>query len=298
MKFELHQLDWLATELKQDINSYQLLSDSHTGSVYLIYYGNGYKAVCKHDHTFVPVYNRDKTTDTSVLVSSERKSLSFFKQNTVLAIPEVIATYGPSLILNYIEQEDLPNRSELAAYDISNLHAQSHKSFGFGENNYIAGVLQTNEWNSSWVDFYAEQRLIPTLNLLKDKELIGDRFFDRMQNFCSKLDNYIPNKPKPSLLHGDLWAGNILSSRNKKLVYIDPAPYFGHFEIEIAFLLMFQTFNQDFYSIYNGFSRLDNEFYSLRAAIYQMYPNLIHAYLYDDASYIQPIHKTLEKLGY
>ncbi|MCO4780718.1 MAG: fructosamine kinase family protein [Candidatus Cloacimonetes bacterium] len=298
MKFNLNNMGWLATDLGQNLNGYQLMSDSHTGAVYLIDYGHGQKVVCKHDYKFQPTKNKEGNVNTSSLVSSEAHSLLYLKKNTILAVPHVISTHSSYLILNHIEQKKLNKRSELAAYDISNLHSQSHSNFGFEQNNYIAGISQNNEWNSSWVDFYATQRLAPIAKHLQNKQIIGKRFLDRIHLLCEKLDDYIPNKPKPSLLHGDLWAGNILSSSEEKLVYIDPAPYYGHFEMEIAFLLMFQTFNQDFYSIYNSFFRLDNDFYNTRVSLYQMYPQMVHAYLYDDASYLHPIHKTLEKLGF
>ena len=54
-----------------------------------------------------------------------------------------------------------------------------------------------------------------------------------------KMDNFIPNKPISSLLHGDLWEGNILFKNKKFVGFIDPGSFYGHNELEISYLRWF-----------------------------------------------------------
>ncbi|PCJ17724.1 MAG: hypothetical protein COB02_12975 [Candidatus Cloacimonadota bacterium] len=296
MEFDLSKLESLANIVQSNIIGYQLLSDSHSGGVFLIDFESHKQVVCKFDSNYD--YEQERESAVSKLLESENYSLSFLSEKSLLEIPKTIVCSKNYLAMDYIKDYKLESRSKLAAYDISALHSQTHSSFGFSKNNFIGGIIQRNEFNSSWSNFYSEQRLLPVAELLLKKEIIGPVFFERLQSFCSSIGQYIPSNPKISLLHGDLWNGNILSAQSKKLYYIDPAPYYGHNEIEIAFLLMFQTFDQEFYSIYNSFHKLDNDFYSLRCPIYQIYPNLIHALLYEDSSYLYSVNKILKQLSF
>lgn len=42
----------------------------------------------------------------------------------------------------------------------------------------------------------------------------------------------------PSLLHGDIWSGNVLC-KGGEAVYIDPAIYYGNYEMELVFITLF-----------------------------------------------------------
>ena len=114
--------------------------------------------------------------------------------------------------------------------------AQLHKTFnennqfGFFEDNYIGETVQVNSWKSSWADFFVQCRLLPQIELfekngysLPDKE-------DLLNAVHSLLSKH---HPSPSLLHGDLWGGN-LSFISSGPVIFDPACYFGDRETDIV----------------------------------------------------------------
>jgi len=98
----------------------------------------------------------------------------------------------------------------------------------------------------------------------------------------------------PSLLHGDLWSGNILF--NIKSAYlIDPAIYFGDREMELAFILLFDTFGETFFRHYAEVHPLSKTFHETKVPIYQIYPLLVHVAIYGE-SYLPALEKRLLKV--
>jgi len=98
----------------------------------------------------------------------------------------------------------------------------------------------------------------------------------------------------PSLIHGDLWSGNILFNMNGATL-IDPALYFADREMELAFILMFDTFGDTFFEIYSQIHPLSADFYDVKVPLYQIYPYLVHTALYG-ASYIGGLEQCLLRL--
>jgi protein-ribulosamine 3-kinase len=84
---------------------------------------------------------------------------------------------------------------------------------------------------------------------------------------------------KPSLLHGDLWSGNVMAGLSEAPVLIDPAVYYGNREIEIAFTTLFGGFDSSFYESYQESFPLEKNF-DKRIDLYNLYPLLVHANLF------------------
>lgn len=71
----------------------------------------------------------------------------------------------------------------------------------------VAGAEQPNEWDSSWINFFKEKRLMHQVNLTGNRSLIA-----LGQSVADKLDVLFEGvEVKPSVLHGDLWSGNMAS---------------------------------------------------------------------------------------
>jgi fructosamine-3-kinase len=125
---------------------------------------------------------------------------------------------------------------------------------------------------------------------------LPNRLRHRIDALAARLGDLLVEPKHPSLLHGDLWGGNILAHDNRIGGFIDPAIYCGHPEIELAFTTMFNTFGKPFFDAYRALSPLEPGFFEERLGIYNLYPTLVHVRLFGD-SYLPPIDRTLKQFG-
>lgn len=84
-----------------------------------------------------------------------------------------------------------------------------------------------------------------------------------------------------SLLHGDLWNGNVLMSIRGPAL-IDPASYHGHREVDLAMAALFGGFETEFERAYRAEWPLAAGAMERRAA-YQLYYLLVHVNLFGSA---------------
>jgi fructosamine-3-kinase len=82
----------------------------------------------------------------------------------------------------------------------------------------------------------------------------------------------------PSLLHGDLWGGNVLAAPGGPAL-IDPAVYRGHREADLAMTELFGGFGGGFQAAYREAWPLQPG-YPARRAVYQLWYLLVHVNLF------------------
>src|SRR5690606_35042768 len=97
-----------------------------------------------------------------------------------------------------------------------------------------------------WVDFFVENRLEKMLILAASKGLINGEFLKKFRKIYPILSSVFPEE-SPALLHGDLWSGNVLVTGDGKPALIDPAVYYGHREMDLAFSRLFGGIDGRFY---------------------------------------------------
>jgi fructosamine-3-kinase len=158
------------------------------------------------------------------------------------------------------------------------LHRNGTLQFGWDRNNTIGATPQRNDWRSDWIDFWRDQRLGFQLSLAASKghrgqlQTLGDQLLSR---FPALIDH----APTPSLLHGDLWGGNMAFTRDGEPVIYDPATYFGDREADLAMTELFGGFSADFYAAYRAAWPLDAG-YGVRKHLYNLYHVLNHLNLF------------------
>lgn len=181
------------------------------------------------------------------------------------------------LILEYIESKpSTPDMFKVLGRELALLHKKSSsESFGFYEDNTLGSTLQLNTQDFSWSNFFFQNRLFPQLEAIR--ELYDDEVvFDTGMQLEIKLSQWFEGlNIKPSLLHGDLWTGNLLANNENKPVIFDPAVYYGHSEAELGIMKMFGGFPDEFYHSYHDVLPLESGFKE-RLCLYQLYHTLNH----------------------
>lgn len=172
-------------------------------------------------------------------------------------------------------------------------HRHTHARFGLERDNFIGLDIQDNRPISSWPLFYAERRLWPMLAGAIGSGNLPPADADRVERLIERVqtnpDLTGPTEP-PALLHGDLWTANVLFAPHGPVV-IDPAVYYGHREVEIAFTELFGPFDPAFYSAYEEAYPLDGG-YQQRRALWQVYSLLIHVHHFG-RSYLRPLREAV-----
>ncbi len=193
------------------------------------------------------------------------------------------------LALEYIPNGNFGNW-ELFGEKLAALHTNKNEFFGLDYDNYIGSLRQVNKKENNWKGFYSNQRLLHLTKFAFDKELLSKTDSKKMEELCNKLDTYLPFA-KPSLIHGDLWSGNLIFDGQGKPVFIDPAIYYGHPEMDWAMLSLFGSYPETAIKSYCNIIPLENNYFE-REKIYQLYPLLVHLILFG-RSYYRDISETL-----
>ncbi|MGK2922976.1 MAG: fructosamine kinase family protein [Methyloceanibacter sp.] len=225
--------------------------------------------------------------------------LSELKRLSDLPVPQVHVAAPDLLVMDFIDNDGGPITPAVerdAARLLSALHATPRSSFGYGRDTLIGPLPQPNPESARWIPFFRDHRLMHMAQAAHDEARLPAHLFGRVERLAARLDDYLSEPPFPSLLHGDLWTGNVLVRGDAIAGFVDPAIYFGHPEIELAFTTMFGTFGPAFFAAYEELSPIAPGFHDLRRDLYNLYPALVHVRLFG-ASYLGGIEGTLKRLG-
>lgn len=165
--------------------------------------------------------------------------------------------------------------------------------FGFGADNFIGSRRQKNTWTDQWITFFRDCRLRPQL-------IAAERWLDKRDrkladSLLEHLDQYLIEPQAPSLIHGDLWAGNVMTGSDGRAWIIDPAAYYGHPEADLAMTELFGGFSPAFYDSYFACAKMEAG-YQDRKDIYNLYHLLNHLNLFG-VSYLSSIERILRRYG-
>ena len=216
----------------------------------------------------------------------EADGLDRLRAAAVLRVPRWVAFQDadddefPYLALEFVDprQPDDPIRfSRALGEGLARLHhvRPQFKGFGLEIDNFLGSQPQRNTPTLSWARFYRDHRLLPQIDRARRLGLIPAHRETLLGLLLNRLDSlYAGHNPSPSLIHGDLWAGNLLSAGNEP-VLIDPAVYYADREMEIAYMQLFKGFAGDVFDAYTTAYPLDPG-YTERRPLHQLYPLLIH----------------------
>ncbi|XP_072259695.1 ketosamine-3-kinase-like [Pyxicephalus adspersus] len=238
------------------------------------------------------------------MFEGEMASLQAIQQTGTIRVPKPIKVIdqpsgGALLVMEHMDFKSLNRQSAKLGENLADLHLHNQRlrdkltkqsrtvgegpgqsdlqyvdKFGFHTVTCCGYIPLVNDWQEDWVTFYTQQRLQHQLDLLEKSS--GDR---EARELWSQLQLKIPQlfagiEIVPSLLHGDLWGGNVAEIDSGPVIF-DPASFYGHSEFELAIAGMFGGFGSSFYSAYHakmpkapGFDK--------RLKLYQLFHYLNH----------------------
>lgn len=242
-------------------------------------------------------YNTDAPDDFFI---KEADGLRLLKSSSAdIRVPDVIASQAPAgtspgfLVIEFVE----PGRTgdaEAFGAALAELHQTDAEEFGLNEDNYIGSLPQSNEKHDDWATFFSEERIKPQLKMAVDSGKMDSKTTKQWGRISEKLERLLP-ETEPSLVHGDLWSGNYMFDTDGRGVLIDPAVYYGHPEVDLAFSKMFGGFSPKFYEGYESVSPLEDGF-DERVPVYNLYPLLVHVNLFG-GHYISQAENVLSRFS-
>ncbi len=169
---------------------------------------------------------------------------------------------------------------------LAHVHRDVGDDHGWHRDNVIGTTAQHNDREPDWTTFHWDQRIAPHLDVLPDE--VAERLRRARGSLAERLDHDVA----PSLLHGDLWSGNVLYGR----WFIDPAVCRGDRELDLAFAALFGGIPTAFAAGYDDAWPRDDGWRD-RLALLQLYHLLVHVRLFG-TSYVAPVVARLDAAGW
>ena len=243
------------------------------------------------------IFMKSNTPSSEQMFRAEADGLEAIRATGAIGVPEVLALGTDKgfsfLLLEFIKPgKQVKDFWETFAVELSQMHKHPvGMRYGFKSDNWIGAGKQRNTRSDSWISFFRDYRLQPRFEAAKNYLSSSDcRRFDAL---LSHLDEYLIEPDAPSLIHGDLWSGNMISGNDGKGWLIDPAVYYGCAEADIAMTELFGGFDREFYQCYQSVGKLQPG-YEDRRDLYNLYHLLNHLNLFG-AGYLGSVVRIIRR---
>jgi len=169
--------------------------------------------------------------------------------------------------------------------------------FGWECDTAIGPLRQPNRPTASFAAFFANERLRYMSARAFDRGRLPSSTVALVERVAARLPELVEEPPHPSLVHGDLWSGNVLTHGDRLTAVLDPAVHWGHPEVDMAFSTMFGGFDEGFYRAYeDAGGTLDDGFWRERRHLWNLWPLLVHAALFG-GSYAEQVAATARRFA-
>ncbi|MCA0971092.1 fructosamine kinase family protein [Halobacillus litoralis] len=218
---------------------------------------------------------------------AEASGLKRIEETGTISVPHVHYFDEPEndeeavMILDWVPtgQQDV---SKQLGHQLAQMHKHTGDAYGFHVPTFVGELDQPEAESDSWLTYYRDDRLRTQIEYGKRNGLISGRRLDQLQELTAKLEQWIPDDPGASLLHGDLWGGNWMAGGDGKPYLIDPSVLYGDFAFELAFTELFGGFSRDFYKAYEEIQPLPDD-YEVRKPLYQLFYLLVHLNMFGES---------------
>ena len=232
-------------------------------------------------------------------IEAEKKNLIYFKNKNINFFPNVLNNSDEYLLLEYIDNDGI--RPKVVQQDfiekLIKIHSFTADKYGFDFVTNIGSNKQINTFNTSWIDFFINQRFIINFEQINKKNPMPRNINIGIEKVIKQIHNFLPKNPPSKLLHGDIWPGNILYKNQKVVGFIDPGSLYGHAEMEIAYLRWMDNkyFNDRFLNQYSEINKIEKKEFFSYEFIYQIYFSLMNINTWN-RSYIKDLNYMLKNI--
>ncbi|MEZ5226531.1 MAG: fructosamine kinase family protein [Acidimicrobiales bacterium] len=211
--------------------------------------------------------------------TTEAAGLEWLAATGAAAVPALLhaSDEPPLLVLEWVDEaRSAPSDEASFGRALAALHSSGFECFGRPDGRTTGSLGLPNGPCDSWASFLSERRLRPLARIAADRAALGDAAIARILGLCERMDEVAPPAEPPSLLHGDLWAGNRIVDRSGRSWLIDPACFGGHREFDLAMMLLFGGFGDAAFAAYHEVFPLADGWRD-RIALNQLPPLVVHA---------------------
>jgi len=231
---------------------------------------------------------------------AEADGLARLRATGTVAAPEVLgfddASPVAALAMAYHPPGPITDAAMAAAgRALASLHAARGLPPGLERDNFIGSLPQTNrraipsEEAGSWIAFFREARIAPLARGLPTDVRRRVEGLD-LEGLLTEPEGGC------ALLHGDLWGGNLHVTAEGEALFVDPAVYRGHPEVDLAMTRLFGGFSDAFRAAYREVAGPGDRGLDARLDILNLYPLLVHVHLFG-GGYLRQVDEVARRYG-
>ncbi len=154
------------------------------------------------------------------------------------------------IIMQAVESVEPTSRHwRTAGRALAQIHQIKGRAFGLTHNGYWGSLQQDNRPLATWPAFFWARRVEPRLQAATASGHLSPSTARQIGALPARLPTLCGAPIQPTLLHGDAHQNNFIHTASGP-TFIDPALYYGHPEMDLAFVDFFAPVPADFYAGY------------------------------------------------
>ena len=230
------------------------------------------------------VFGKSHSSPPAHFFSTEAAGLRWLCDADAVSVPDVIAVGDGAPAFLLLEWIDEGARLQATDHEfgasLASLHQAGAPSFGREDGRTTGSRALPNDPCDTWIEFYAERRLLPLARLATDGAALPAESIRQLERLAGDLERVGGPPEPPSRLHGDLWAGNRIVDRDGRSWLIDPAAHGGHREFDLAMMRLFGGYSA---ACFDAYADASADWAPLadgwedRIALHQIAPLVVHA---------------------
>lgn len=216
------------------------------------------------DGSLAVFFKYSDTTDAKRRFEVELSNLRTLVDKAGVLVPKPIGIVqvdkGMLLLMEALEAINRgPGQWKQIGATLARIHRVKGETFGFNADGFWGPLFQDNKPTLNWANFYKERRLLPLLKTAADSGNVPLPVLARIESLIPRLPELCGPEVTPTLLHGDAQQNNFISTAGGTYI-IDPAIYFGHPEMDLAFIDSFQPVPDTVFKSYRDEMPIDSGF--------------------------------------